>query len=149
MSVDHASGVAAPKSDPVFLHVRAGMTVIVDDNSDWRMADVIWVDGGARNPKAPTLFQVADVDTGVINWVNIKDLGKYRLVTFKWREDRPMPIWDSAGNKLTKPAAIYAGAKVKLAFQQRLGVTGCMRTARKVALRDLSTGHFRGSEASS
>ena len=49
---------------------RAGMTVIVDDGSDWRMADVIWVDGGARNPKAPTLFQVADVDTGVINWVN-------------------------------------------------------------------------------
>ena len=34
------------------------------------MADVIWVDGGARNPKFPTLFQVADVDTGVINWVN-------------------------------------------------------------------------------
>ena len=42
MSVDHVSGVAAPKADPVFLHVRAGMTVIVDDGSDWRMADVIW-----------------------------------------------------------------------------------------------------------
>ena len=37
MSIDHASGVAAPKVDPVFLHVRAGMTVIVDDGSDWRM----------------------------------------------------------------------------------------------------------------
>ncbi len=46
------------------------MTVIVDDGSEWRLADVIWVDGGARNPKVPTLFQVADVDTGVINWVN-------------------------------------------------------------------------------
>ena len=34
------------------------------------MADVIWVDGGARNPKDPALFQVADVDTEVINWVN-------------------------------------------------------------------------------
>ena len=33
------------------------------------MADVIWVDGGARNPKTPTVFQLADVDTGVINWV--------------------------------------------------------------------------------
>ena len=70
MSVDHASAVAAPKSDPVFLHVRPGMTVIVDNGSDWQMADVIWVDGGGRNPKVPTLFQVADVDTGVINWVN-------------------------------------------------------------------------------
>ena len=65
-----------PKTDPVFLHVRAGMTVIVKDGKDWRMADVIWVDGGARNPKVPTLFQVADVDTGVINWVNA-DLVNY------------------------------------------------------------------------
>ena len=55
MSLDHASGVTAPGADPVFLHVRAGMTVIVEDGSDWRMADVIWVDGGARNPKVPTI----------------------------------------------------------------------------------------------
>ena len=71
MMVDRGSGVSAPKSDPVFLHVKAGMTVIFTDTEDaWRMADVIWVDGGARNPRVPTLFQVADVDTGVINWVN-------------------------------------------------------------------------------
>ena len=76
MSAGHSSGVATPKMDPVFLHVRAGMTVIVKDGKDWRMADVVWVDGGARNPKVPTLFQVADVDTGVINWVNV-DLVNY------------------------------------------------------------------------
>ena len=70
MSVDHASAVAAPKSDPVFLHVKQGDAVIIEEGNDWRMADVIWVDGGARNTKVPTLFQVADVDTGVINWVN-------------------------------------------------------------------------------
>lgn len=68
--VGRGSGVSAPKSDPVFLHVKLGMTVIVTDTDGaWRMADVIWVDGGARNPKTPTLLQVADVDTGVINWV--------------------------------------------------------------------------------
>ena len=71
MPVDHASAFAAPKSDPIFLHVKAGMTVVVTDTDGaCRMADVIWVDGGARNPKVPTLFQVADVDTGVINWIN-------------------------------------------------------------------------------
>ena len=71
MSVDRASAVAAPKSDPVFLHVKAGMTVIVTDTEGaWRMVAVIWMDGGARNPKVPTLFQVSDVDTGVINWIN-------------------------------------------------------------------------------
>ena len=79
MLIDHASGVATPKMDPVFLHVRAGMTVIVEEGGDWRKADVIWVDGGARNPKVPTLFQVADVDTGVINWVNA-DLVTYILL---------------------------------------------------------------------
>ena len=42
MSIDHASAVAAPKSDPVFLHVKTGMTVIVTDTEGaWRMADVI------------------------------------------------------------------------------------------------------------
>ena len=57
MSVGRVSAVAAPKSDPVFLHVKAGMTVIVTDTEGaWRMADVIWVDGGARNPKVLTLF---------------------------------------------------------------------------------------------
>ena len=46
----HRSGVSAPTSDPVFLHVKSGMTVIVTDTDGaWRMADV---------------------DTGVINWVN-------------------------------------------------------------------------------
>ena len=71
MLLDHSSAVAAPKSAPVFLHFKAGRTVIVADTEGaWSMADVIWVDGGARNPKVPTLFQVADVDTGVINWIN-------------------------------------------------------------------------------
>ncbi len=74
MSVDHASGVVAPKSDPVFLHVKAGMTVVVTKPVGWSMGDVIWVDGGARNPKTPTLFQIADVDSGVIRWVNADEV---------------------------------------------------------------------------
>ena len=47
------------------------MTVIVgsDETDDWWMADVIDVDGGARDPKVPTLFQVADVDNGTIRWI--------------------------------------------------------------------------------
>ena len=44
--------------------------IVTDTDGAWRMADVIWVDGGARKPKIPTLFQVVNVDTGVINWIN-------------------------------------------------------------------------------
>ena len=70
MSVDH-SPVLREGSQPVFLNVRAGMTVIVgnDNSDDWWMADVLHVDGGARDPGVPTLFQVADVDDGTIRWV--------------------------------------------------------------------------------
>ena len=75
VSIDHSViPFKRPQEEvaPVFLSVKAGMTVIVSDTEGaWRMADVIWVDGGARNPKVPTLSQVADVDTGVINWINI------------------------------------------------------------------------------
>ena len=34
------------------------------------MGRVIHFGGGARNPKIHNLFQIADVDTGVIRWVN-------------------------------------------------------------------------------
>ena len=34
------------------------------------MGDVIYKEGGARDPKVPMLFQIACVDTGVICWVN-------------------------------------------------------------------------------
>ena len=66
MSVDHSVvPFQRPEGElaPVFLSVKAGMTVICGstDSDDWWMADVIYVDGGARDPKVPTLFQVADV----------------------------------------------------------------------------------------
>ena len=65
-SVDHESVVAALITDPVFLHVSAGMTVVIEDGTDWYMAEVIWVDGDAKNLNIPMLLQVADVDTGDI-----------------------------------------------------------------------------------
>ena len=74
VSIDHSViPFKRPQEEvaPVFLSVKAGMTVICgnSDSDDWWMADVIHVDGGARDPKVPTLFQVADVDTGVVRWV--------------------------------------------------------------------------------
>ena len=60
---------APPKPDPHFLHVKAGMSVIIKNTDETlRKADVILVIGGIRDPKVPTLLQVAFVNTGVINW---------------------------------------------------------------------------------
>jgi hypothetical protein len=56
---------------PMCLTFTAWMTVIcgcVHSGDRW-MADVIQVDGGAKDPKTPTLFLVADVDDPTVRWV--------------------------------------------------------------------------------
>ena len=50
--------------------MKPGMTVVVKEADSLWMGDVIDKEGGARDPKVPTLFQIACVDTGVIRWVN-------------------------------------------------------------------------------
>ena len=39
-------------------------------DKDWWMGQVIHCGGAARDPKIHNLFQIADVDSGVIRWVN-------------------------------------------------------------------------------
>ena len=72
MSTDNANSLSPPqKTDPVFLHVKAGMAVIIKNtDGTWRMADVVNVIGSAKNPKIPEFFQVIYVDNHVTNWVN-------------------------------------------------------------------------------
>ena len=56
--------------NPHFLSVKPSVTVVVTEEESWWMGDVLFMEGGARNPKVPTLFQIACVDTGTIRWVN-------------------------------------------------------------------------------
>ena len=76
-------GPAAPyptegDTPPLFLSVRPGQFVVVtetpnvvmSDNTTWTVAEVIWCEGGARNPAHTTMFQVMDVDSGAVKWVN-------------------------------------------------------------------------------
>ena len=86
MSVDHGV-IPKAQSQRTFLGVFPGDVVVVwdnpnlvDTNSDaWWMGEVIFVEGSARDPKAPSLFQVADVDTGVLRWVNADCVQKVLL----------------------------------------------------------------------
>ena len=57
MSVDHSVVTERPSRDPLFLHVKAGMTVIVEENGDWWMADVIHVIGSVKKTKAPKFYR--------------------------------------------------------------------------------------------
>ena len=81
MSVDHVSPAVSPLAGtkaPTFLSVRCGDFVIVEGeqqvalqrNENWWMGQVIFYEGIARDPNANSLFQLADVDSGIIRWVN-------------------------------------------------------------------------------
>ena len=81
MSVDHATAAVSPLEGirpPTFLSVRAGDWVIVkgeqkvaqEFDDGWWMGQVDFCEGGARDPRVNTMFQIANVDDGHITWVN-------------------------------------------------------------------------------
>ena len=81
MSEDHRQAAPRPtdgQQPQLFLSVKAGQFVVVQetpnvvmtDKTTWSVAEVIWCEGGARNPAHTTMFQVMDVDTGAVKWVN-------------------------------------------------------------------------------
>ena len=81
MSTDHPTSAPSPLANtppPAFLSVRPGHLVIVQaqqqvaqkTTNEWFMGQVIWREGGARDPRVNTMFQVANVDSGEITWVN-------------------------------------------------------------------------------
>lgn len=77
MSVDHGTYDVVDHR-PLFMDVKPGMTVVVrhdflpgeTQDKDWWMGQVIHCGGAARKPEHHNLFQIADVDTGEIHWVN-------------------------------------------------------------------------------
>ena len=90
MSVDHS---AAVKGTAKFLNVRPGHFVIVGGDSakgDWWMGQVIFCEGGARDPKVNSLFQVADVDTGVIRWINADEVSEVIWSMDGWPTSTPI-----------------------------------------------------------
>ena len=79
MSVDHGHyNQISPSERTVFLSVAPGMTVIVEHHyltgekaeKDWWIEPVIHCGGAACDLFMPNLFPIADVDSGVIRWVN-------------------------------------------------------------------------------
>ncbi len=59
------------ENPPEFLKVKPGDTVLIGENE---IAKVLTFIGGSRDPDIPTLFQVANVDTGEIHWVHAEEI---------------------------------------------------------------------------
>ena len=55
------------EENPLFLQVKSRDTVLVGEDEICKVLSFV---GGARDPLAPTLFQVANVDTGEIKFVH-------------------------------------------------------------------------------
>ena len=81
MGSDHGPAAPYPTEGDIprlFLSVRPGQFVVVSENPNvvmsdkttWSVAEVIWCERGARNRAHTTMFQVMDVDSGVVKWIN-------------------------------------------------------------------------------
>ena len=57
-----------------FLHVQSGDLVAVDSchekANDWWVAQVLSTVGSSSDPRINTLFQVVDIDTGIVKIIN-------------------------------------------------------------------------------
>ncbi len=53
--------------EPLFLKVRPGEAVLYEDDQIGKVLTFIVV---SRDPDAPTLFQIANVDSGEIRWIH-------------------------------------------------------------------------------
>ena len=81
MSTDHGITGSLPshlQEIHPFLMVKPGDFVIVkvpqqvaqQEVDDWWLGQVVLCEGGARDPRVNTMFQVSNVDDGCIHWVN-------------------------------------------------------------------------------
>jgi hypothetical protein len=57
---------------------------------DWWMGWIVFCEGNARDPAAPSLFQVADCDDGRIRWVNADEAT--RLVLSGLQTSKVVPL---------------------------------------------------------
>ena len=67
---------------PLFLRVKSRDTVLVGDNEICKVLSFI---GGARDPLAPTIFQVVNLDTGEIKFVHGEEV---KEIVCSWEEEK-------------------------------------------------------------
>tara|TARA_Y100001968_G_scaffold328542_1_gene375928 strand:- start:3104 stop:3358 length:255 start_codon:yes stop_codon:yes gene_type:complete len=53
--------------NPLFLKVKSGDAVLYEED---QIGKVITLIGGSRDPSTPTLFQIANIDSGEIRWIH-------------------------------------------------------------------------------
>ena len=83
--------MADQENEPLFLKVKSRDTVLV---GEYEMYKVLSFTGGSRDPDAPSLFQVANVDTGEIKTIHaaeVKEIVSTYVQEVKQRLESPTP----------------------------------------------------------
>ena len=55
------------EEEPLFLKIKCGDAVLYEND---QIGKVLTFVGGSRDPDAPSLFQIANVDSGEIRWIH-------------------------------------------------------------------------------
>ena len=70
------------ENEPLFLKVKSRDTVLVGEDEICKVLSFV---GGSRDPDAPSLFQVANVDTGEIKIVHAAEV---KEIVCSWEEQQ-------------------------------------------------------------
>ena len=68
--------------EPLFLKVRSRDTVLVGEDEICKVLSFV---GGSRDPEAPSLFQVTNVDTGEIKHVQAAEV---KEIVCRWEQQQ-------------------------------------------------------------
>ena len=81
--------MADQENEPLFLKVKSRDTVLVGEDEIYK---VLSFTGGSKDPDAPSLFQVANVDTGEIKHIHaaeVKEIVSTYVQEVKQRLESP------------------------------------------------------------
>ena len=76
--------------EPLFLKVRPGDTVLYEKD---QIGKVLTFVGGSRDPDAPSLFQIANVDSGEIRWIHGEEVTDI-VCEYRTTIKRPSSLYD-------------------------------------------------------
>ncbi len=78
--------------ETLFLKVRPSDAVLYEAD---QLGKVLTFIGGSRDPGAPTIFQIANVDSGQIRWIHGEEVTE---MVSKYRPTIKKPFYNSKGS---------------------------------------------------
>ena len=75
---------------PLFLKVKCGDAVLYEND---QIGKVLTFVGGSRDPDAPTLFQIANVDSGEISWIHGEEVTEI-VAEYRTTIKKPSSIYE-------------------------------------------------------